>query len=144
MSTNTETQAMTAERETFLAGIIVTAIEGGIGYWASASEYRWYAKDLSGGTAEPAPNGGDNAWATVFEREDEDAEAKTLDLEAVNKAVERIASGEEIKYLGSATRSTVIVANQTNDPFPEGVYGIDADVADQIVQVALLGEVVYG
>lgn len=40
------TPTITAERAQFLADVIVGALEGGIGYWATADNYRWHYPDL--------------------------------------------------------------------------------------------------
>lgn len=36
----------TTDRAQFLADIITTALEGGIGYWATATHYEWHDPDL--------------------------------------------------------------------------------------------------
>ena len=130
-----------ANRETFLADIITTALEGGIGYWSRATAYRWYSPDLTGGTAEPATNGGGNAYASIEEHGDSETPLATWEItpDIIVKGLTKIRSHEPIKYLGNHTRATMINADRQND-----ASLIDADVADQIVQVSLFGEVVYG
>lgn len=60
----------TPERAQFLADIITTAVEGGIGYWSTVSVYRWWAPDLDGGTA-LHHDGQANAYAVVHAEDDE-------------------------------------------------------------------------
>lgn len=137
----TGTPTRTAERETFLADIIITAAEGGIGYWADVQAYRWCCPDLDGGTADPAPNGGSNAYVTLYDM-DTDRDY-TIDLDVVDKALTRIRGNEPIPYLSEPTRQLIRACDRLNDTVPGG-GDIDANVADQILQVAAFGRVVYG
>jgi hypothetical protein len=72
----------TPERAQFLADTLTTAVEGGINYWAYVDDYHWYSPDLDGGTAEHE-DGVANAYATVLDREDEDAEPVRVDLDTI-------------------------------------------------------------
>jgi hypothetical protein len=118
----------TAEREEFLADIIVTAVEGGTGYWADVEQYR---HDTPAETR-----------ATLFEM-DEDApggystngEAVTLDTIAHGIGLIR----ERIVPINSNYRLEILRADAQNDA---GM--IDAEYADAIVQAALFGELRYG
>lgn len=150
-TTNTQTRR-SAERESFLALIITTALEGGIGYWSQATEYRWYYPDIAGGTADPAPNGGGNAFARIIETEAnvDPEECPTWDItpDVVATGLRRIASTQDIRYLNATDRKTIRYCDRHNttapDDGPDWARDIDSDLADVIVQVALLGEVVYG
>lgn len=64
---------ITAERATFLSDVITGALEGGIGYWATATNYRWhYASLCDGENGHPVPcTEPDFAEADVFDREDD-------------------------------------------------------------------------
>lgn len=115
-----------AERREFLADVVTTAVEGGTGYWAQVSEYRW--------VDEPAR-------AVLHELDDDEsgyrAEGLLLDQDAVAKGIGRIARGEV--ELGATLKELILRASREND-----AADIDAEAADVIAQVALLGEIRYG
>jgi hypothetical protein len=147
--------ARVADRQQFLTDVLVTALEGGISYWAYTTAYRWYYPDLAGGTAEPGPGDTANAWAHVVIEDDGDgdpsdrgADKHTIDLELISRGLGRIAGSTPIEHLGEVTRRSVRYCNRVNDLAPDQapsyVVDIDADIADQIVQVGLFGRVVYG
>lgn len=54
----------TPERAEFLSDVLTTAVEGGIGYWSSVSDYRWWSPTLDGGSA-PHRDGQANAYVVV-------------------------------------------------------------------------------
>ena len=130
----------TPERQDFLNTIIITAVEGGINYWASVQAY------------EHTPV----AWANVVPvadlEEDEDPLEYHLSPAKVEIAVNRIlravvcSDAELPKYFPKHQAEALVIASMANDPCPDvsGAMDIDADFADSIVQVALFGEVVYG
>lgn len=129
------------KRDEFLADILVTAVEGGIGYWSRVGTYRWYFPDLDGGTGRPSANGGAYATALIYEYGDEEEPVASHFLcpEKIEAAVQRIIDdGENIKYLGRNVISRVVDNSHWNE------WDGDSIDADQIVQVALLGEVRYG
>lgn len=128
------------KRDQFLADIIVTAVEGGINYWSRVTDYRWYFPDLPGGTGRPSKNGGAYACGLVGVGESGEPTATYfLCPERVETAIRDIIdAGENIKFLGRHVISRVVDNSHRNE------WDGDADDADQIVQVALLGEVRYG
>lgn len=146
-TTTREARTMrTPERREFLADIITTALEGGVGYWSQASEYRWFSPTLSGGTATPGPNGTANAYATLHETDTDDGElgeALTVDVDVIAKAFGLIAlsaSGKlEIPSLSHDYARRLMSAYREIE-----AGDIDAGDADNIVQVGLFGEVRYG
>lgn len=125
------------DRDDFLASVIVTAVEGGIGYWASTSEYRWFQPDLDGGTATPTERGGANAFARLMDREG-DGTFYDLTPAVIERAFETIEKGP-VAYL-SASRSKRLLG--ALDDLEGG--DIDSSDADVLVQIGLLGGVVYG
>lgn len=141
---NTTATTRSPQRETFLAEIIITAVEGGINGWAAVEDYRWNLPGLDGGTAATGPNGGGNAHVTVSDAEDPDDEQIRVDLEAIASAVTRIASDDEVRYLSRNARTVVKTANRQNTTAPDQGEDIDAQIADEILQVAAFGEVVFG
>jgi hypothetical protein len=152
-------RARSPQRAEFLAGIITTALEGGIGYWAAAEEYRWFDPDLSGGTAEPGPGGTCTAYAVLVPNQGEagsedwpvtdDGPRFTLTLDEVARALGLIRAGGVPGLSDTGMiRRMVMVCDRYNGQDVDGAAfwagDIDADVADAIVQVAVFGDVVYG
>lgn len=121
----------TEERKQFLADIFTTAIEGGIDYWAAVSKYYWQ-KD---GKADL-----DGFYAVVSDAEDEDAipEDSRIDIEVIARGLNKICNDPSVKMAG-CVRSIIQEADREND-----ASNIDAEGADCIVQVGLLGELVFG
>lgn len=129
-----------AARKEFLNDIFVAAIEGGINYWASVSDYEHLDLDTFG--------------ADVRDNEDDDAPTYRVDAAVIARGVSRISTAkapfyepnkapytqcEKVKYLSEYVAKIVRDAGFEND-----ASEIDADVADVVVQVGLFGEVVYG
>jgi len=116
----------TPERIEFLGDIIITAVEGGVGYWAMISGYRWHGV--------PSP------VATLTEHEshkDGDPITGKLDIDSIASAIGRIVRGE-IKLRADLIK-LIAGASAANDG-----GDIDAEGADVIAQVAVLGDVIYG
>src|SRR5262245_50746043 len=117
--------------EQFASDVIITAIEAGhtygIGYWAEILKYRH--------TPEPAE-------ATIQEREsptNDGAKPKrvTLNTAAIRRGIKLLSEGKiqvNKSLLGS------ILASAASDDATD----IDGPSADVIVQVAVLGDIVYG
>ncbi len=114
-------------RQQMLSDIVVTAVEGGIEYWAVVSDYEWQ-DDM-------------NASATVREVLDWDAgeygEPMKIDPDVMARGLRRVLNGavhpESYTYRYASE----------GDRHPDD-HDIDAWVADDIVQAALFGEVRYG
>lgn len=119
------------ERKEFFFDIFVTALEGGIDYWACASEYHWGKSDNYDL---------DGFYAMVSDAEEDDTfpDNSRIDIDVIAKGVNKIVNDDTVK-INSEIRKTIKVANITNDA---GL--IDANAADCIVQVGLLGELVFG
>jgi len=126
------------ERAEFLADMITTAVEGGIGYWSTVSEYGWYCPQLGDGTTAPGPGGTATAHATIH---DDDAEEGIhIGLDEIDRALRRLAV-EPVEGIGKHQRRSITRAYIAND---HTETDLDADDADAVVQVACLGSVVYG
>lgn len=154
------TATRSAERAEFLAGLVTTALEGGIGYWSAAEEYRWFDPDNDGGTAEPGPGGTANAYAVIVpDGEESDGDhwptlpdgrrGFRLDLDAVDRALALIRRGGVPGWPdGGQVRRDVLICDENNGqdvPGAEAWAGdLDADAADWVAQVAVFGQVVYG
>lgn len=118
-----------ARRQDFLCNIVVTAIEGGIGYWADYKNYQWRAEN--GLLVE--------ATADVLEDTDGPGVAGWQKLDS--KVIERGINLIKYKVVGDMMdrRAAIIMAELDND-----ASDIDSVDADCIVQAGLLGEVKYG
>lgn len=134
-----------AERARFLTDVLTTAVEGGIGYWSTVSEYHWYDPSLDQGTA--LHNAGEpNAYVTVHEHDDSELDpgvVQTIGVEEIAEALRKIGNGE-VQHLHPDIANIIRVNNLTNGEHDGKVEDIDASLADVIVQVAVLGEVRYG
>jgi hypothetical protein len=121
--------------ETFLDDIVVTALEGGIGYWSTCF---WYKPST--------------ATAAIAELETE--EELLIDRNVVETGIRRIVAAAppyfqpngiektqcaDVPFLWEYVRSNVVQAILSDD-----CGEIDADIADCIVQVGLFNEVRYG
>jgi hypothetical protein len=127
------------ERTDFLACVLVTAVEGGINYWAAVSDYSF--------TDAPVGYTMTDASVTVHEMDDATGEYKEpgvhVTLAAIASAIQEIITrrdrGERPLDLADSYVSAIAGASAIND-----AGDIDADLADVIMQVAVLGNVVYG
>jgi hypothetical protein len=126
-----------SKNKAFLSDVIITAVEGGIGYWSSVSEYRHgYGDGLDEDNRQPA--------TALVHVEDEDGtparDPLPLTTTTVAKAF-RLICDKSVDNLSvnPEWRKRMVAAYWAKDS-----CDIDAGDADQIVQIALLGEVVYG
>lgn len=103
----------------FIEDVVITAIEGGINYWATSIH--------------------DEFGALHFELQDTPEKGRlTVTYEMVAEAIQRLVNYEQT-LAGSYIFDQIFGAVMRHD-----AGGIDASGADVIVQVAALGEVVYG
>jgi hypothetical protein len=112
------------ERVSFLGDVIVTATEGGTGYWAYASDYHWEDEDPSKNTV-------------TLTAMDDPATERVVTIETIAHGLAKLRKGEG--QVNSRIRAEILEADRAND-----AGDIDADGADVIVQIALFGELVYG
>jgi hypothetical protein len=117
------------ERNRFLQDVFITAIEGGINYWADIYTYRW--------STEP--------WEATI-RELGEPEILTINRAVINKGLRLISravpdeeGGTSIKYLSARAAADIREALRERD-----AGNIDAGLADTIVQVGLFGQVMFG
>jgi hypothetical protein len=118
---------MTTERDQLYADLFTTALEGGIGYWSTCSNYRWTKDD---GTPD----------VTGFEAviiEDEEYEHHGINRSTISRGY-RLATGEWRDRLRWSTEPPPRFITEEVD------WDYDAGDADMIVQLGLFGEVVYG
>ena len=137
--TDMETKKM-SKREIFLSDVIITAVEGGIGYWSLCSEYDCgidfdtVDENTLDATRKPAK-------AVILEEEEDKDTKYVVDNKLVAKAFRRIMGKGEIPYTGNEWRERMARAYKDVD---DGVCDIDSGDADCIVQIGLFGEVRYG
>lgn len=115
--------ARSAERIQFLADVIVSAVEGGTGYWAAAGGYKH---------DEPAQT---QVWLHL--EDDPDRKPEFVGIEAIALGIGRIKRDDF--QINGELKKLIVEASAEND----GAL-IDADAADVIVQAAIFGEIVYG
>jgi hypothetical protein len=140
----------------FLDDVIVTALEGGIGYWSKALEYRPSQGFAVIVVEDDLVAGGSAAFIDgVIDGVIGDKGARTfkIDRDAVARGIATITAAtgpfydpngagtqcQSVPFLSASTRLMVGEAAWQRD-----ASDIDADVADSIIQVALFGKIVYG
>lgn len=118
------------EREQFLADVLTTAVEGGIQYWSTVEEYR---NEYSVPVAE--------TYAVII---DDDGDEHRITIDTIAHGIQVLTTGENtgkaFSMCGMDYWKQFLLANRTNSE--DGDY--DADIADNIVQAGLYGEVIYG
>lgn len=149
-TTETTSTTRSPERTQLLTDILTTAIEGGVQYWAAVREYVHNGDDPHAILIDHDEDGGCEEVGCCLNR---------VDLDVIATGVNRIVNShqDQIPGLPNWQRKVVRAAARQNDACPEitmkdedrpgfGNFGsdIDADVADNILQVGLFGEVVYG
>ena len=106
----------------FLEDIITTAVEGGINYWAATSEYQWDGVPTS---------------VYVHEMDEETGEYKEVgvfvDKSTILHSLDKIFT--KASWINEPLLSAV---------FDDDAGEIDADLADTIMQHAVLGGQIYG
>ncbi len=120
----------TEERNQFLADVFITAIEGGVNYWARVSDYKWKGCESDGRFS-----------AVLNDSEGADFVDRVVDITVIDKGIDAFLAWIDTRNLGpDHYYRKFVIANLT-----DGVDGdFDAQVADMIVQFGLFGEVVYG
>ncbi len=135
---------LTTERKKLCHSIFVTAMEGGIGYWSSCSKYHWALK----GADEELTDDLDGFYAVIRE-EDNEEDGKVpehrIDAEVIDRGINRIANGTATFGGKRLTGNSVLykLACALNGALAEEV-DFDADDADNIVQIGLFGDIVFG
>ena len=118
------------ERVDFLASMLVTAVEGGVNYWAEVRNYRWaFAEDGSGRLV--------SASVELRDAEADGVEWMPVTLDTVERGIDRIKKG------GVSLARSLMAAILLGDLNPEYAGDIDSEAADCIIQVGLLGDIIY-
>lgn len=118
------------ERVNFLCGVMCSAVEGGINYWAETRHYEWGSENgrfKLGAIDKPTFE-----YSSVEVRDFEDTEGQwhQVTIDTIAKGIRLLTS----KQVGVADRILGYIASDD----------IDSDAADCIVQAALFGKIVYG
>lgn len=116
--------AKSAKREQFIQDLFVTAIEGGIDYWANFQSINKI--DKPGDTL--------GWWYESVHIIDDDGDSYVIDKNTIVKGINMLVK------LNADRDKHLILANRTNGD--DGDF--DALDADKIVQFGLFGELVYG
>ncbi len=113
-------------RTDFLANIIVTVVEGGSEFWADFREYEWtdgaYYMMLG-------------ASVQMLDREEPESGWKDVTLDTIAHGIGLIKKNPE----KVARAIEILDASRENE-----AGNIDSNLADDIIQMALFGELVYG
>ena len=123
--TVTVTQTVEVSRE-FLNDVMVTALEGGINYWAA----------ITGTKTEQVEDTEMYASATVVDAEDENAEEFTVTPDKLLEAIQKVIQSDF--DLRQDIKKSIISGVLEQD-----AGYIDAEGADVIFQVAAMGSIVF-
>lgn len=105
--------------------VLVTAVEGGIGYWAEVKSYKWRSGDVECQIREiDAENQASGYWHIMTEKD-------------ISRAMHRIASRK-------VETNPYIVKEIAGALANKDAGDIDSELADVVVQVALFDEIKYG
>lgn len=124
---------MSTYRDQLFIDIFITAMEGGINYWAECSEYHWCDE-----LAADHPDDYDGFFAVVHDMESEPSKTYTINRSVISKGYALAAGEAGKKYCWSVSRPPLV---PTEDNEWEDFDALDADT---IVQLGLFGEVIYG
>ena len=122
-----------SERESMYRDILITAVEGGVNYWASVSEYKIKCDDETGEIV--------SVTATLAD-EDEDKEY-AVDVATIRKGMSLLHKGGG-HYRKPAPEWWVKKWRKAYRGCATGEWDYDACDADCVVQAGIFGEVVYG
>ena len=117
------------KRNRFLLDVFVTALEGGINYWAQIDKYKYGELSFSHllyahAVVKGSEGGPPDDWVRI-------------DLETVSKGLEMLRGGQV--RVNTNLLGDTLVAEATND-----ASEIDTELADCIIQLGLLGDIIYG
>lgn len=121
-------RTLSTARATFLQDVLVAAVEGGTGYWAQVSGYRW---------SDDNPETGQATFHVLDDDGIASGDRHLVNLETIATGISRIVQNDV--QVRADLRAVIAEASRENDG---GL--VDADAADVIVQAALFGQVVYG
>lgn len=122
-------------RTQMFSDVIITAVEGGTGYWAVADKYRWSDDDSYPATVTLIEQDSAGGFDSLNR---EPIGAYPVTVHGIAAAMYRIAFDPTIGVSNSIQRSVTVALVHTD------YADLDADAADAIVQVLIFGDLVYG
>ncbi len=135
--------ASTKDVHEFLVDVLTTFAENRQYSWFDVKDYEWVRPNLEGGTAKRTPEGWANAYGKVRVNRSEEGKRNgnwlPLDVELIAEGFRKIAVTPNKADLGDQARARILGALAIQDA---GM--IDINDADVILQVAVLGSVIYG
>ena len=128
----------------FLSDVIITAVEGGIGYWSRCVKYDHGTPDTVEWSERDEKR--HPAVAVIREMNEDESGYKKERLEVTNAVIGRafkkiMDKKVEIPYASDKWRKRMVAAYWDKE---NGAGDIDSCDADCIVQIGLFGEVRYG
>ena len=121
-----------------IAGLAVTAAEGGIGYWSKIIDTYDYRRWTTADGMDNVDVDDDFVFYTIkYENPNDEGYLRSpITTELLRRGLALIMEGGKVRK---------DLEQQVWDSIDEGELGlVDADVADCILQLGLFGEVVYG
>ncbi len=125
------------------SSIFTTALEGGISYWATIEEYHWKKEGVPDTATMEEMVDVDGFYATVTE--EGDPTPLRIDASTIHKAIKAILDGTAT-FGGQPLSPNGRIARLAKalDKSPTADPDYDAGDADNLVQIGLFGDVVYG
>lgn len=144
---------MTEARKRLCHNIFTTAIEGGTNYWAARTAYHWRKADATDDMDTHDACDIDGFYADIVETEDAEegddgnlkGKAHRIDLAVIDRGINAAANltatfgGHPLNPKGRLHA----ICYALNGPAADEV-DFDADDADNIVQIGIFNDVVYG
>ena len=119
-----------------LHAVFTTALEGGIGYWSRARSYHWATADDS----VLLVAGEDDLlgfYAEIEESEEDGLPRHIINRQTIVQGLQRLADGTVTSGGQPWDRGVLSVARIVRDDY-------DSNVADDVVQAGLFGDIKYG
>lgn len=135
--------------------LITTAVDGGINYWASVSAYSWGKPSIGHSDGRPWGENDDAPYArvTVHESESHDdgpAKVVTVGVKEMLVAIRKVISSDHKTFYSQGYSQTfrrrlLALLDQLDQgmPYDEAELDYDSDDADNMMQIAVFGEVIY-
>lgn len=137
--------------------LITTAVEGGINYWASVSGYHWGSPGAGHSDGHRPWDENDEPYArvTVHENESHDdgpARVMRVGVKEMLVAIRKVIASDVLTFYSMGYSRTfrqrlLALLDQLDagsTPYDEADYDFDADDADNMMQIAVFGEIIYG
>jgi len=127
---------MTTERDQLLFDTFVTALEGGINYWASCDQYHIWVDTRTNPDVAPHTEDTRGFYAVIIDVED-DGTIYTVNRATMARGLRLAATEWRDKISWSDDKPPLVVTADTD-------WVPDAGDADAILQLGIFGDVIYG